>query len=159
MGAADEAPVADEILVVHRDAVAAGHADRVPVAVDVEQAEVLAELEALERLGRVDDDVKRHLVGLGPSLLAGREEAVRAHLLRVLLLVPVARDGPDFGAEGLGEDDAVVAETSDAHDADLLPGSGSEALERAVHRDTGAEHGCCLCAGERFGNGEHPSGC
>lgn len=158
MRGADEAAVADKVLVADRDAVAAGQADRVPAAVDVEEAEVLVEGEAFKGVGRVDDEVKGHLVRLVPALFARGQEAVGAHLLGVGLLGAGARNGPDFGAEGFGEEHAVVAQASDAYDADLFARAGAEALERAVYGDAGAEHGGCVGARQGIGNWIHPEG-
>lgn len=157
MRSADVAAVGDEVLVADSHALTTGKADRVPVAVDVEKAEVFAEGEAVEGSGCVDDDVKRHLVTLGPVLLARGQETIRAHLAGIRLLGSGAGDGPDLGAEGLGEQDAVVAEATDTHDANLLAGAGAAALQRAVDCDAGAEHGGGLGAGEGLGDGVDPA--
>lgn len=153
---ADVAAVGEEVLVAHGQAVAAGKTNRVPVAVDVEEAEVLAESEALERGGGVDDDVKGHLVALGPVLLACGQETVDTHLTGILLLCSRTGDGPDLGAEGLGKEKTIVAEAANTDDADLLSGASTEALQRAVYGDTGAEHRGGLRAGEGFGDRVHP---
>ncbi|KAI6767005.1 hypothetical protein HG531_011365 [Fusarium graminearum] len=143
---ADVATVGNKVLVADLDSVATRQTDRVPVAVNIEEAEVLAESEAIERGSGVDDDVKCHLVALGPVLLTRGQETVGAHLAGILLLGSRAGDGPDFGTQSLGEDDTVVTETTDTDDTDLLSRTGAETLQRAVYGDTGAEHGSSLGA-------------
>lgn len=156
MGAADEGAVGDEVLVADRDTLAARKADRVPLAVDVEQAQVLAQLEALEGGGGVDDQVKGHLVRLVPALLRRGQEAVGAHLLGILLLGTRTRDGPDLGAQGLGEQNTVVAQATDTDDSNLLARAGAVALQGAVHGDTGAQHRSGIGAGHVLWDGVDP---
>lgn len=84
--ATNEAAVGQEVLVADGDAAASRKTDGNPLAVDVEQTEVGREVEALKGVGRVEDEVERHLVRLVPALLAGGEVAVGAHLEGVGLL-------------------------------------------------------------------------
>lgn len=155
--ATNEAAIGQEVLVADGDAAAARKTDGNPLAVDVKQTEIGREVEALKGVGRVEDEVERHLVRLVPALLAGGEIAVGAHLEGVGLLGAGAGDGPDLGAEGLGEHDTEVTNATNTDDADLLARAATVADERAVGGQTGAKHGRGEGAREGFGDGEDPS--
>lgn len=137
---ADEDAVAEQVLVADLHALALGQTDGDKLAVHVQQAQVGAKVPTLEAAGRVEDDVKGHGVRLVPALLRRGQEAVGAHGLAVGLLGAAARDGPDLGAQGLGEEQPKVSDSSHAEDADLLAGTDAVAHKWAVGRQTGAEH-------------------
>ena len=156
VAAADEAAVLHKVLVADLDTLALGQTNADPAAVDVEQGQVCGQVKAVKGVGGVDNQVKGHDVGLGPVLVAGGNEAVGAHLEGVGLLGVRAGDGPDLGAEGLGEEHAKVADTTDADNANLLAGAAAVADKRAVGSQAGAQHGGGVGRVEALGDGEDP---
>lgn len=86
----------------------------------------------------------------GPVLiLASGDEVIRAKLEGISLLVGFAGDGDDaVCAEGLGEEDTEVAQTTDTDDTDCLAGTAAVLAERGVCGDTAAEHGGSIGGGD-----------
>lgn len=153
-----EASVAEEGCVLDLEALSFRQTNGHPLGVNIEHGQVGIEIEALGGVGGVDNEVEGHLVRDVPILVLSSDETIGAHGLGVGLLGVRAGDDPDFGTEGLGEEDAKVTDATKADNTNLLARTAAVADEWRVGGQAGAKHGGCDSAVKSVGDGEDPGG-
>ena len=104
--------VGSEILRHHLGERLVGKSDVVEFAIDVEGGHVFLEVEGVGHVGGIEDEVEFEGVGFGPVFLRGDDEFFGAHLFGIGFFTRGVGKGVDLGAEGLGPEDAEVAETA-----------------------------------------------
>ena len=87
-------------------------------------------------------------------LLRRDDHVVCTHLLDVIDLLRTVREGKHLGAHSLGEQDGVVAETTNTNDTDLLARTATVHSQGRVDGETSAEHRSGVARLDAVGDGE-----
>jgi hypothetical protein len=99
---------------------------------NIQQTQIFLQLKPIRTTRRIDDEIKCHLVREIPVFILGSDVAIGAHGFGICFFRVRARNHVGFCAEGFGEEETEVSDSSQSDDSYFLSGAGAVADERGA---------------------------